>query len=305
MDRGSKRKVVDVDKGLLLVRYASADDEAQPPKISVAVNPRHEKNIQLVSNPLHSDALLWQPGTALVFRAAQPGQLFVDVLANAPGGSTAATVKVEMLNQGEAVQAAAKGPSARDTAGGNLDDIRIVGHVAGIGDVTVRAGEWIAGPIAPARIEGLAITWPDKPHGLDLRYSVKLARANAASERITALGGYAGTRGQVLPVVGLTLELAGAAASDYEFSAEAIFLGAAVSRVRGRRLDLAGPTGREPLVGLRLRVEEIAAPLQPVLAPVAGTRASGRVRVFRSRPAQPAARGSAFADPVGERSVAG
>lgn len=284
MDRGSKRKVVDVDKGLLLVRYADADDAAQPPKVSVTVNPRHEKSIQLVSNPLHGDALMWQPGTALVFRATQPGQLFVDVLANAPGGSTAATVKVETLNQGEPAYTALGAPAEPQFAGFSLDSLRILGHVAGIGDVMVKADEWIAGPAAPARIEGLALKWPGRPAGLDLRYSAKLARPNAASDRMTALGGFAGTRGQVLPVVGLTLELAGPGAADFTFAVEAIFLGASVSRARGRKLELAGPTGREPLVGLRLRLEEVAAPVQPTLAPVATTRASGRVKVFRSRP---------------------
>jgi len=304
MDRGSKRKVVDVDKGLLLVRYASAEDAVQPPKVSVAVNPRHARNIQLVSNPLHSDALLWQPGTALVFRAIQPGQLFVDVLANAPGGSTAATVKVETLSQGMPAQADDAATLQPDAAGFSLDSLRILGHVAGIGDVTVKADEWIAGPAAPARIEGLAIRWPGKPAGLDLRYSVKLARRNAASERITGLGGFAGTRGQVLPVVGVTLGLAGPSAGDFEFAAEAIFLGASATRARGRKLELAGATGREPLVGLRLRLEEVAAPLQPVIAPVASTRASGRVKVFRSRPAQALPRGQA-PEPAGERSFAG
>lgn len=301
MDRSSKRKVVDVDKGLLLVRYAGAEDERRPPKVCVAVNPRHENNIQLVSNPLHADALLWQPGTSLVFRATKPGQLFVDVLASTPGGSTAATIKVEMLNQGAA-------PAANDAVGAVLPTsatgIRILGHVAGIGDITVDAGEWIAGPAAPARIEGIAIGWPDMPQGLDLRYSVRLARANAASERITPVGGYAGTRGQVLPVVGLSIELAGARAAEFMLEAEAVFLGAAAKRARGRRLDLAGGTGREPMVGLRLRVTDVAAAVvQPEVVPTPTVRASGRVKVFRSRPNPQGARALSLLDGTGERSI--
>src|SRR5439155_85550 len=78
--------------------------------------------------------------------------------------STAATVKIETLSQGEAAaplagQALGKRPN--DLAG-----LRLRAHIAGIGDVHSGSDEWIAGPEAPARIEGLAIEWPDKPADL-------------------------------------------------------------------------------------------------------------------------------------------
>jgi hypothetical protein len=49
---------------------------------------------------------------------------------------------------------------------------------------------------------------------------------------------------------------------------------------------MSGPTGREPLVGFRLRLDEIDIPLQPVLAPTSTARWQGRVRPFRSRAAE-------------------
>jgi hypothetical protein len=310
MKSSKQSKIVDVDRGLVLVRYATAGDEMRPPKIEVLVNPKDEKHIEIISNPLHSESVLWEPGGCLLVRATRPGKLFVEVIPLDEEGSTAATVKVEMLSQGESFgarsglsdtrtvvasesksQVASKLASPIDSQIGSqigshvaLDRLKIVGHVAGIGDVTARADEWVAGPSAPARIEGLSIVWPGKPDDLDIRYCVRLARPHAVSGRMMELGAYAGTRGRALPIVGIRFEMSGPAASSFRLVSEAAFLGAPIARTSGKQIEMSGPTGREPLVGFRLRLDEIDIPLQPVLTPAA--RSQGRVRVFRSRAAE-------------------
>jgi hypothetical protein len=293
MKRNKQSKVVEVDKGLVIVRYATARDEVRPPKIEVLVNPKDEKHIEIISNPLHSEAVLSQPGACLVVRAMRPGKLLVEVVPLDDDGSTAATVKVEMLSQGENSEARSVSPAVRRVADLDrdarpqpyidLDRLKIIGHVAGIGDVAARSDEWVAGPSAPARIEGLSIVWPGKPDDLDIRYCVRLARPHAVSGRMTELGAYAGTRGRALPIVGIRLEISGPAASSFRLVSEAAFLGAPIARTSGRQIEMSGPTGREPLVGFRLRLDEINIPLQPALAPVMTARSQGRVRVFRSR----------------------
>jgi len=285
MEQIKQSKTVDVQRGLLLVRYVAADDDRRPPKVVVVVNPRDEKNIELVLNPDHRDATLWQPGSCLVVRATRPGKLEVEVVASDEDGSTAATVRLETLNQGEAPVSRLR-PMRSATSAARHSELRVLGHVAGIGDVVAGADEWIAGPAAPARIEGLSVEWPDKPADVDIRYSVKLARPHTVSGKIMELGDYAGTRGRALPIVGITVEISGAGAADRRLSAEAVFLGAPVMRMSGRHLEMAGPTGREPLVGFRMRFEDIIAPQHPSLEPVKTDRQSGRVRVFRSRAGQ-------------------
>jgi hypothetical protein len=310
MKSSKQSKIVDVDKGLVLVRYATAGDEMRPPKIEVLVNPKDEKHIEIISNPLHSESVLWEPGACLVVRATRPGKLFIEVIPVDEEGSTAATVKVEMLNQGGISGARSALPDTRTVvASGSksqvtsqvasqvsskvasqidsdvaLDRLRIIGHVAGIGDVTARADEWVAGPTAPARIEGLSIVWPGKPDDLDIRYCVRLARPHAVSGRMMELGAYAGTRGRALPIVGIRFEMSGSAAPSFRLVSEAAFLGAPIARTSGKQIEMSGPTGREPLVGFRLRLDEIDIPLQPVLTPAA--RSQSRVRVFRSRAAE-------------------
>jgi hypothetical protein len=298
MKSSKQSKIVDVDRGIVLVRYATAGDEMRPPKIEVLVNPKDEKHIEVISNPLHSESVLTEPGGCLVFRATRPGKLFVEVIPVDEEGSTAATVKVEMLSQGEISGARSALPDTRTVvASGSrspltsqidshvaLDRLKIIGHVAGIGDVTARADEWVAGPTAPARIEGLSIVWPGKPDDLDIRYCVRLARPHAVSGRMMELGAYAGTRGRALPIVGIRFEMSGSAAASFRLVSEAAFLGAPIARTSGKQIEMSGPTGREPLVGFRLRLDEIDIPLQPVLTPAA--RSQGRVRVFRSRAAE-------------------
>src|SRR5205807_6988499 len=105
MEKIKQSRTVDVQRGLMLVRYATADDERRPPKVAVVVNPNDEKNLELVLNPDHKEAMLWQPGSCLVVRASKPGKLLVEVIALDDGGSTAATVKIETLTQGEAATA--------------------------------------------------------------------------------------------------------------------------------------------------------------------------------------------------------
>jgi hypothetical protein len=170
--------------------------------------------------------------------------------------------------------------------------LRLLAHVAGIGDVVVGPNEWVAGPATPSRIEGLALQWPQKPDDLDLRYAVKSA-AQAATPKMVDLETFAGTRGRALPITGIVLEMLGDSASDFQFVAEALFLSSPALRAVGQRVVLSGPTGREPLVGLRVTVQSTEIfedPAPPAAAPAVRKTplSTGRVRVFRSRPKQDA-----------------
>ncbi|MGP0093385.1 MAG: hypothetical protein ACLPKB_26110 [Xanthobacteraceae bacterium] len=294
MEFAKQRKMIEVNKGLFLIRYTSAEDEARPPKVEIFLDPTSVEDIELVLHPEHEDAILWQPGSCLVVRATAPGKLALEVTSHRDGASTAATVNIEPLTQGEA---GSRLPPAKKPRGGavalDLDDLRVLGHIAGIGDVTVGLQEWLAGPSSPSRIEGISIDWPGKPDDVDIRYSVKLAKPQAPSGQMMALGSFAGTRGRAMPVVGVILEMSGAEGRHCQFVAEAIFLGSPAMRVTGKRVVLAGPTGRETLVGLRVGIEEKGAQPkgarsqpQPATARSQPGRPSSRVRVFRSRSKQ-------------------
>jgi hypothetical protein len=291
MARVERRKIADIDRGLFLVRYAAAEDKVRPPTVTVNVDPMRKTDVSIwghtfwfmeevlvVLHPNHSNAVLSQPGSGLVVRATNPTQIIVEVTPSQQNGSSAAIVKIAPLTQREAISVPEPATKSAVVGGG----IRILGHLAGIGDVFVSADEWLAGPTAPSRIEGIAIEWPGKPNDLNIRYSVKTAKPQTSSDVMMDPGHYAGTRGRALPVVGVSVEISGPGASRYEILAEAIFLGSSRLNAKGRRVVLAGPTGREPMVGFRLRVQELNMMSQPVPSPLRNRGSNGHVRVFRS-----------------------
>jgi hypothetical protein len=290
-------KTVEVARGLFVIRYVSADDEFEPPIVSFALEPSQNQSAEFLLHPDAKDSVLWQPGSSLIMRAIRPVKIRVEVAPRRQAGSIAANVKVERLTQGEPVDV----PSGSDASAPAFDftGLRLLGHVAGLGDVFVGPNEWIAGPTAPSRIEGIAIEWPNKPPQLDIRYSVKLGQPQATPSRMMDIGSYAGTRGRAMPMTGVVFELSGAVSSDYQLCVEAAFLGSPTMRVIGKRVVLSGPTGREPLVGLRVNLEKANAdrdisratrpsPPPPSTArqtgePPAAAKPASRVRVFRGR----------------------
>jgi hypothetical protein len=322
----ARQQIIDVRKGLFLVRYASAEDRASPPSVRVAPAPGSERTAEVIQHPEAREAALWRPGTCLVVRASAPSSLIVNVQPLEPSGSVAVSVEIEALTQG-VPPAPVRAPAPQGTSQVRFSDdpagrlsygsaepavarqsfgmseppadtfstgaIRVLGHIAGRGDVVVNADEWLAGPSAPSRIEGIAIEWPGRPPGLDLRYAVQYGKRNIANSGPKGLGGFAGSRGQALPIVGLTIELVGGS-PEQQIAAEALFLGSPAMRTSGQRVQLAGPTRQEPLVGLRLVMAQ-AAPAYARPEPAgfrsepeppaehSGAAATGRVRVFRGK----------------------
>lgn len=297
MNEPEQQRAVDLDRGLFFVNYKSADDTLAPPRVRVAPARGHEGRMEIILHPDASESTLWVPDSGLVVRVNMPGRLHVEVLPTRAGGSRAAVVRIEPIQSGQAPRISPAINSAPRTESlSSRDGLTVLGHVAGIGDVVVGPNAWIAGPAAPSRIEGLLLEWPDKPFGVDLRYAVQIGNGQSGSGKTMPLGTFAGTRGRALPLTGVVLELAGT--DELEFAAEAIFLSAPMLRAVGRRVVLSGPTGREPLVGLRIAVQGVAGTSAALFGrpeetpavsgkPEPGKPAgSGRVRVFRSRPRQ-------------------
>lgn len=280
-----QQQTVIVDRGLFLVRYTAAEDQEQPPKVKVSADPPSNRDISFVLYPDHDEPVLWQPDTCLVVRANATAKLAVQVVPFQEGGSTAATVRIEPLSQGEAPPASARSkPQGRRS--NDPRAVCVLGHLTGVGDVTVNADEWLAGPSAPSQIEGIALGWPAKPSDLDIRYAVKTAKPHPISGRVVEFGSFAGTRGKAMPIVALMLEISGPVAADFEFVVEAIFLGSPVTRMIGKRIVATGPTGREPLVGLRLdlkRVSSAAAKTRAQRPSGKSEQSADSVRVFRGR----------------------
>jgi hypothetical protein len=284
MNNAEQRKMASLDRGLFFINYKSADDSFSPPHVTVAPAEGHERRMEIILHPDATEPTLREPNSGLVVRVNTPGTLQVRVQPRSPGGSQAALVRIEPIHPGRMSFTSAgqsNGMGLRSQAA--TEGLTLLGHVAGRGDVVVGPNAWIAGPTAPSRVEGVALEWPDKPAGVDIRYAVQFANGQAGSGRMVPLGTYAGTRGQALPLTGVVLEMNGT--DELQFVADAGFLNAPTLRAVGRRVVLSGPTNREPLVGLRIGIERIAT-AEHVVTPVEPRKLAGpaRVRVFRSRP---------------------
>lgn len=275
-------KSLEIQRGLFLIKYESAEDPDHPPKVTVSVA-KADGHISIISAPDFEEGALWSPGGCLAVRATQAGSLRVEVTPSISRGSVAARVQLIPLSSDPI--------GARDDLESepwevNPSSLRVLGHVAGIGDVSVGAGEWIAGPTAPSRIEGIALEWPRKPPAINIKYAVRVGGRNVANTPFVDLGEFAGTRGKSLPLVGATLEISGDNPNEYELAVDAIFLGSPKMRVTGQRVVLSGPTGREPLVGLCVAIEN-SDQNQAAVKPKVG---AGRAERMASRPERAASR---------------
>jgi hypothetical protein len=278
-----QQKKLSLDRGLFFINYKSADDSVSPPRVIVAPAQGHERRMEIILHPDATEPTLYSPNSGLVVRINTPATLQVQVRPTRPGGSRSAIVRVEQIQAGRIPDAA--GPDNGVGLHVATEGLKVLGHVAGRGDIVVGPNAWIAGPAAPSRVEGVALEWPDKPASVDIRYAVQLANGQTGSGKMVPLGTYAGTRGRALPLTGVVLEMSGT--DELKFVAEAGFLNAPTLRAVGKRVVLSGPTSREPLVGIRIGIER-SAPAEVVATSAIPRNYTGsaRVRVFRSQQRQ-------------------
>ncbi|WP_439924304.1 hypothetical protein [Nitrobacter sp. JJSN] len=282
-----QQKVLSLDRGLYFINYKNADDSVSPPHVMVAPAEGHEQRMEIILHPDATEPTLWKPNSGLVVRVNTPGTLQVQVQPAKPGGSRTATVRVEQIQAGQ-TRATGQVNGAGLPTNVATEGLKVLGHVAGRGDIVVGPNAWIAGPAAPSRVEGMALEWPDRPASVDIRYAVRFANGQTGSGKMVPLGTYAGTRGRALPLTAVVLEMSGT--DELKFVAEAGFLNAPTLRAVGKRVVLSGPTNREPLVGIRIGIERIETAEQNATPETPRKSAgSARVRVFRSQQRQASA----------------
>ena len=270
--------------GLYILRYASAETANDCPFVTVTPSPRDGRGISLISVPGGSDTDLAAPGDCMVVKAEHPGALDLTVSATRTFGSLEAELRLERIECARTVPAAHSLPRTSQTADlGSVREVSILAHVSRRGDVVCGQGEWVCGPDHPLPIEGLEIQWLNKPPQVDIRYTVAVNHSKQKRVLERGIGQFAGTRGKAAPIVGLGFALSGPDASDYEMRVDALFLGAPITSKSGSELTFSGPTGREPMVGLRLAVlvaenhrDRVSRTTQPK-----SIKPWGQVRVYR------------------------
>lgn len=321
-DTASASRYLRVSRGLFVLRYVSSKGGLAAPEVMISHAPG--PRVDVISADNVPNPILRAPGDAVVIRAEQDASIVATVMPTRPGGSRDAQLVFERVSQA-ALPADTRDPwfapvaqPQSVTAPTVLTSPGIIAHVARRGDVSVAPGDWVCGPQLPMIIEGMQLNWANRPHDVDILMGCSI---NARARRTVApspTGVFVGTRGKAAPIIGLTLILTGPGADRYRLRAEALFLGAPVQIQDGQSLEFVGPSGLEPLVGLRLTIEGIGrdartapwlvapqtpdfggsdAPLEfgpkanpisgranlPDIVPSVSAARSGRVRVFRAQ----------------------
>lgn len=284
---------VRVSAGLFVLRYASSRGGLDAPTIALSAFPG--SGVEILSSGDQAQPRLHAPGDAVVVRSAQDSSLQATIIPQRAGGSRDAQLVFERISV--SVPTLAGAPVLPPPAVRQRTQPGMLAHVARRGDVVVAPGEWVCGPQLPMIIEGIEIVWPDRPADVDIAASCVMdARGHRASP-VVASGTFLGSRGKAAPIVGLSLRLVGPGATSYRLNVEALFLGAQVRSVSGASVEVTGPSGREPLVGLRLTVglavEELD--LRSAYAPVA-PRTSEPVQLAQDAP--PVHQAAMMASPV-------
>ncbi len=254
---------VALTRGLHVVRYASSAAGTDAPVAVVRAAEGSEPLIDMLSAPGADPGRLERPGDCLVVRAQGPAKLEIGLRRSSPSGSLDGSFQIDILATAkdgvEAVQGAGARPvEAPPVPRGEDVKFSILGHVAMRGDVNLREGEWVAGPEAPAPVEGVSFSSSDRER-LAIETQILVVGAPRWSVWVGD-GGYAGTRGRGRALSGIRLRLVGADAAKYELAAEALFLGAMVQAKTGRQLEFVGSAGSDPLVGLKVNAKRAEAP---------------------------------------------
>lgn len=202
------------------------------------------------------------PGQCLVVRVADAAaHLTLDYVLDRPDALEFFVVKIDRIDDsgrlpdGDAKQKPAISPPAKNAATpiSAVLPITLTGQIDSLGEVAVALGEWLGKPDSNQSIEGIVLSWPDKPAGLELSISAQLGLIGMLPH--VGLNEYVGVKGLGAPFTGISLQLSGPQAEHYLFELEAVFGGwGKVSSGPCRETNLTGPTETEPIVALKLAV---------------------------------------------------
>lgn len=290
---------VPLEAGLFVLRYVQALSSYGAPHVFVRPSPGNDGVVTVLSAPGERMGSISAPGGCVLVRAEQASSLHVTITSTTTAGGTEAELRLEPL-LGNAERIESHQPASNNALAhprpilGALPSLALTGHVSRRGDVRADGGVWVAGPDSPAPIEGLEIVILGQAPDVGIEYQVQIGGSGGGWTQWMR-GGFAGTRGQARPLLGVRIRLTGASASQFHIEAEGLFLGASVKRLKGQLVEIISESGVDPMVGLKLALTKAIQEIQPTSAPLQQQRApgnsnndpvqpsrSGRVRVFRS-----------------------
>jgi cell division protein FtsL len=262
----AERRDLRIPRGVVVVRYLKSGARRTPPILVLSVPAGSDA--ELVGLTYNTRQILAKPGNAVVVLAKRDTEISLEIIPAEGDESRDAEIAVERINAKLPIEAAAQSELSPPFPREAISDVAILAHVARQGDVLAGNGEWICGPRLPMSIEGIEVRLGRLASGLDVLVSGEARLRRPLAFPAASAGAFIGTRGRATPLTGLTFSLIGRWAGSAQLAVDALFLGSSVTTRTGNSIELCGPTGTEPLVGLRISLQAI----QPTLARSASIR---------------------------------
>ena len=228
-----KTRLLTLEPGMYIVRYASQDTAEEPCLISLQPAPIGKSSVDFFPGETVVRNTLSRLGDTLIVRVKNgAGTLLITEYQRADLpvrqvdlrvdriDTSADIIRSEQQRNAPVVANKALATAARVERHGNPIVLKLIGHVQAQGDVT--ASEWVGNVEQEARLEGFAIVWPNKPQGVDVAYSCKVADV---LQPAVLSGNFSGSRGKRAPITAVAMALVGPRRAEYVLDAQAVFAG--------------------------------------------------------------------------------
>ena len=81
-----QKSFLDLRRGLFLIRYDSAEDGSNPPRLVISPEGWAPSDLEIILPPDADEPVLWSPGGCLAVRAGRPGRLTLQSFQHDLGG---------------------------------------------------------------------------------------------------------------------------------------------------------------------------------------------------------------------------
>lgn len=228
-----KTRLLTLEPGMYIVRYASQDTAEEPCLISLQPAPIGKSSVDFFPGETVVRNTLSRLGDTLIVRVKNgAGTLLITEYQRADLPVRQVDLRVDRIDTSVDIIRSAQQRSAPVVASKALEVaaraerhgspvvLKLIGHVQAQGDVT--ANEWVGNIDQEARLEGFAVVWPNKPQGVDIAYSCKVADV---LQPAVLSGNFSGSRGKRAPITAVAMALVGPRRAEYVLDAQAVFAG--------------------------------------------------------------------------------
>lgn len=220
-----KTRLLSLEPGLYIARYASLHDAERPCLISLQPTLIGKSTVDFFPGESVVRNTLAQLGDTLIIRVKNGcGTLLITEYQLQGVSLQTVDLRIDRIDTSEAILRPTSGNADIGQPGARAATValELTGHFAeGVSSVHATT---LGDPARTQRLEGFRIDWPGRPAGVDLAYGCQIA---GVLQPAVTTGQFLGTSNKQLPITAIALALVGPRRADYRLEAWAAFAGLA------------------------------------------------------------------------------